>query len=190
LTLPPSVAFLDRDGTIIDDVAYIARPEQVRLVPGAAEAIARLNALGVPVIIITNQSGIARGLLTVDDYRAVHERMIDALAERGAHIDATFYCPHHPEFSGPCACRKPGTELFEQALREMSLSPSRAIFAGDRWRDVAPADVLGGRKFLIGSSHTPRVEIDRGEREGVLFPSLAAAVESMLQGLSSDGEDD
>ena len=93
-------AFLDRDGTIIEDVNYISRPERVRLRPGAAEGIALLNQSGVAVVVVTNQSGIARGMFTVADYEAVHDRMAEVLAEHDAHIDASYYCPHHPSVSG------------------------------------------------------------------------------------------
>src|SRR5689334_23753350 len=114
-------AFLDRDGTIIEDVNYIARPEQVRLRPLAAEAIALLNRNDVAVVVITNQSGIARGMFTVADYEAVSDRVDAILAEQGAHIDGSYYCPHHPDYSGPCNCRKPGRLLFDQAIAELDL---------------------------------------------------------------------
>jgi len=97
-----TAVFLDRDGTIIDDEHYIADPNLVRLRPGAAEAIAQLNGASIPVIVITNQSGIARGLLTRSDYDRVAARLDELLAQRGARIDATYVCPHHPEFDEAC----------------------------------------------------------------------------------------
>src|SRR5690349_1158309 len=95
-------AFLDRDGTIIEDVNYISRPDQVRLRPNAAEAIALLNEHGVPVVVVTNQSGIARGMFTVADYEAVRDRVAQVLGAHGARIDASYFCPHYPAVSGPC----------------------------------------------------------------------------------------
>src|SRR5512134_413953 len=94
-------AFLDRDGTIIEDVNYIARAEDVRLLPGADEAIRLLNDAGVAVVVITNQSGIARGLVTPAQYESVCRRVDEVLATGGARLDATYYCPHHPDITGP-----------------------------------------------------------------------------------------
>src|SRR5580704_3094741 len=117
----PSVVFLDRDGTIIHDAHYIARPEQVLLLDGAAEAIAQLNRAKIPVILITNQSGIARGYLTVADYERVHARLTELLAQYNAHLDAAYYCPHDPDNIPPCSCRKPAPLLFQQAIKEHQL---------------------------------------------------------------------
>jgi D-glycero-D-manno-heptose 1,7-bisphosphate phosphatase len=105
-------AFLDRDGTIITDVSYIARPEDVRLVPGATTAIRRLNDNGIPVVVVTNQSGIAQRKFTTADYEAVRARVTELLAADHATIDAEYYCPHHPAMTGPCDCRKPARLLF------------------------------------------------------------------------------
>ncbi len=153
--------FLDRDGTIIRDTDYVARPEEVELLPGAAAAIARLNRAGVPVIIVTNQSGIARGLLTREDYEQVHARMAELLAAEHASIAATYVCPHAPGAAGEplCGCRKPGPLLYEQASRDHELDLARSFFAGDKWRDVAPALVFGGTGVLI--PHDPTSDEDR-----------------------------
>ncbi len=101
------MVFLDRDGTIIRDTEYLSRPDDVELLPGAADAIRALNDAAVPVVVVTNQSGIARGYLSVAEYEAVAKRLDELLAARGARIDATYYCPHHPDFGGNCDCRKP-----------------------------------------------------------------------------------
>src|SRR6185312_12814288 len=95
-------AFLDRDGTIIRDASYVRDPADVELLPGAADAIRRLGARGVAVVVITNQSGIARGWLSVADYESVRGRMNDLLRAAGATVDASYMCPHHPDVSGPC----------------------------------------------------------------------------------------
>ncbi|HEX7239268.1 MAG TPA: HAD-IIIA family hydrolase, partial [Longimicrobiaceae bacterium] len=104
--LRPAV-FLDRDGTVIHDAHYLADPEGVRLLPGAAEAVARLNRAGVPVVLVTNQSGIGRGLFSEADFRAVQDRVEALLAAGGARIDAVYHCPHAPDADPPCDCRKP-----------------------------------------------------------------------------------
>ena len=150
----PGIVFLDRDGTIIEDANFIRDPDDVRVLPGAGEAIARLNASGIPVIVVTNQSGIARGLLTEAEYEAVRRRLDEILVEKGASIDRSYFCPHHPDVTGPCDCRKPGTRLFREALRDFHVSADRAAYIGDRWRDVAASQELGGRGILIASPMT------------------------------------
>lgn len=143
--------FLDRDGTLIEDTGYISDPAKVRLLPGAAAAVARLNAAGWRVIVVTNQSGIARGLITEAQYRAVEQRVDEMLAEHGARIDAHYFCPHLPEVTGPCDCRKPGAALYQEAARDFSLDLSQCWWVGDRVRDVEPAIALGGRGVLLAS---------------------------------------
>lgn len=171
-------AFLDRDGTIIHDAEYLGDPSRVQLLRGAPAAIAQLNAAGLPVIVVTNQSGIARGLLSADDYERVRLRLDEKLAACSARIDATMMCPHHPDFTGPCECRKPGVLLYAQAAEAHGLDLARSVYIGDRWRDVAPAVHFGGRGFLLRSGaatdedfaraeRAPRVEIANSLREAV-----------------------
>jgi len=174
----PSVVFLDRDGTIIKDVKYISRPEQVELVEGAAEAIARVNAVLVPVVVATNQSGIGRGYFTLADYESVKQRVEDLLAERGAHVDATYYCPHKPEDG--CRCRKPDTEMFEQAAADLGIELGKALFIGDRWRDVEPSLRFGAHGVLIPAERTPPDEIERAKSDARVADSLATALDWYL----------
>ncbi|HXG70259.1 MAG TPA: HAD family hydrolase [Gemmatimonadaceae bacterium] len=181
----PAAVFLDRDGTIIEDVHYIKSPEQVRTIPGAPTAIGRLNRAGIAVIVVTNQSGIARGLLTADDYEAVRAHLDALLADAGAHIDESYYCPHHPDVTGPCDCRKPATKLFEDAMRHFALQPDEVAYIGDRWRDVAPARALGGRGILIPSAMTTASDLQKAAADSAqIAPTLGTAVE-MLLGLTS-----
>ena len=181
-TVARAAAFLDRDGTIIDDAHYIADPDLVRLRPGAAEAIARLNRAHIPVIVVTNQSGIARGMFSQADYERVASRMTELLANERAHIDATYVCPHHPDFGGPCECRKPGTLLFQHAAAEHALDLARSTYVGDRWRDVAPGIALGGRPIMIVGVEARPDDRVRAERHGVeVVASLADAVDRILE---------
>jgi D-glycero-D-manno-heptose 1,7-bisphosphate phosphatase len=143
--------FLDRDGTIIEDSGYLNDPAGVRLLPGSAAAIRQLNSAGLPVIVVSNQSGIARGLLTIEQYRRVETRLEDLLSREGARLDAQYFCPHLPEVSGPCQCRKPGGLLYQQAAARLALDLARSWWVGDRLRDVLPADTFGGRGILIGT---------------------------------------
>ena len=188
-------AFLDRDGTIIHDANYIRDPDDVVLLPGVAAAIARLNRAGVKVVVVTNQSGIARGWLTTNDYDAVRRRIDELLARdaggEGARIDATYVCPHFPEISGPCDCRKPAVKLFREAIADLGIDASRSVFIGDRWRDVAPAATLGGRAILLDVSSTPPEDLARAKAERLpTASSLADAVDQFLDALpaSSGGQ--
>ena len=175
--------FLDRDGTIIRDANYISKPEQVELLPGAALAIRRLNDAQVPVVVVTNQSGIARGMFAESDYQLVRDRVTLLLSREGARVDATYMCPHHPDFTGPCECRKPGSLLFRQAAEELDVHPPSSWFIGDRLRDVLPAQELGGRGALVPSRDTPPEEVARARAEHAVDASLDAAVSRVLESL-------
>jgi D-glycero-D-manno-heptose 1,7-bisphosphate phosphatase len=172
-------ALLDRDGTIIVDRHYISDPSQVTLLAGAAEAIRLLAAAGVPTVVCTNQSGIARGLVSLEQYRAVRVAMDGLLEAEGARLIDSFVCPHHPDFTGPCECRKPGTLLFRQAAALHGLDLSRSLFAGDKYRDVGPASAFGGAGYLIRSDVTPVSDVERTEAQG------AAVVGSLLEAARS-----
>ncbi|HEU5357523.1 MAG TPA: HAD-IIIA family hydrolase [Gemmatimonadales bacterium] len=141
--------FLDRDGTLIEDTGYTARPEEVRLIDGAAAAVARINAAGYLAIVATNQSGIARGLITLEQYHAVAARTAELLAAQGARLDAQFFCPHYPDVTGPCDCRKPGVKLYRDADAQFGIDFARSVWIGDRLRDVEPARTLGGTGILV-----------------------------------------
>ena len=172
------VAFLDRDGTIIEDVHYIAHPDHVTLIDGAAHAIRALNRAGWAVVVITNQSGIGRGKLTEADYESVRARVDELVESQGAMIDRHYHCPHTPDEH--CECRKPGTLLHRRAIADLDLDASRLATVGDRWRDVEPALTLHGRGILVPSPDTPPEDLERVEREARLAPSLGAAVDIIL----------
>jgi D-glycero-D-manno-heptose 1,7-bisphosphate phosphatase len=142
-------AFLDRDGTIIEDTGFVRDADGVRLIRGSAEAIRRLNETGWVVVVVTNQSGIARGLLNRKDYDAVAAKIDALLAEQGARIDATFMCPHYPEITGPCDCRKPGLKHYLEAAERFGIDFTKSVFVGDRMSDLEPARALGGTGILV-----------------------------------------
>ena len=179
--LPP-IAFLDRDGTIIEDRHYPSDPDQVFLLPGAAEAIRLLNEADVKVVVVTNQSGIARGMYGVEDYERVAARLDALLAREGARADSTQFCPHHPDVSGPCDCRKPAPGMFIEGAGAVGRPTTGALFAGDRLRDVLPSVPLGGRGVLVPSVASPAEDLARAEREFEVAPSLLALVTSVLEG--------
>ena len=174
----PSAVFLDRDGTIISDVEFISRPEQVELIDGAAEAIARINAALVPVVVATNQSGIGRGFFSQADYERVDARMKELLSERGARIDATYFCPHRPEDGS--RCRKPDTLMFEWARDDLGIDLSSALFIGDRMRDVEPAFQFGARGVLVPADSTPSMDIANAEKSARVAKSLGEALDWFL----------
>lgn len=147
-TSRPAV-FLDRDGTIIEDTHFVASPDDARLMHGAAAGIARLNRAGYAVVVVTNQSGIARGIFTEATYQAIARRVEELLEQEGAHLAGQYHCPHLPEVSGPCECRKPGTLLYRRAAEELGLDLRRSWWIGDRLRDIAASRTLGGHGLLV-----------------------------------------
>ncbi|HEX3533671.1 MAG TPA: HAD family hydrolase [Gemmatimonadaceae bacterium] len=188
MTRLPDAFFLDRDGTVMEDAHYIKSPDQVRLIPGAAAAVKKINDAGIPVIVITNQSGIGRGIFTVKDYEAVKARFESLLALEGAHVDGSYYCPDHPAATGPSRCRKPATQMFEDAIRDFELDPANVVYIGDRWRDVAASRKLGGRGIMIASHMTTDEDRRKAEEDGIeTAPSLQEAVHMIFGLTEKDG---
>ena len=150
--------FLDRDGTLIEEVGYLDRKERVELYPYATDAIRALNRAGIPIVMVTNQSGVARGFFTeavVDD---VHQHIAALLGRSGAFIDKYYHCPHHPdgrvpEFAVVCDCRKPGRALVDRAARELGIDPAQSFTVGDRWVDIGLARTIGGRGILVRTGY-------------------------------------
>ena len=176
-------AFLDRDGTLMRDMHYPRDPDLVVLIDGAADAVRRLTDAGVVPVVVTNQSGIAQGMVSQAQYEAVRDRLDALLRAAGAEVAATYFCPHHPDFTGPCECRKPGTLLYRSAARELGLDLGRSLFVGDRWRDVQPGLELGGLGVLVPSEATPQADRERAAREATVLPTLGDAVELYLSSL-------
>lgn len=141
--------FLDRDGTLIEDTSFVRDPAEVRLIPGAVEAVARFNAAGWRTVVVTNQSGIARGLLSEHDYARVAAHVAELFAAGGARLDAQLHCPHHPDITGECRCRKPATGLYEDAIGRFGIDAGASWYIGDRLRDLLPAQVLGGTALHV-----------------------------------------
>jgi D-glycero-D-manno-heptose 1,7-bisphosphate phosphatase len=172
---PRRAVFLDRDGTIVEDPGYLHEPDKVRLLAGAAEALRQLRDAGYLVVTVSNQSGIARGLYAVADYTAVQQRLGELLAAHGAQLDASYFCPHHPQFTGPCECRKPGLKLFHDAQTALGIDFARSYWLGDRLSDVEPARPLGGRAILVGTGHGAGHGAQARALGIAVAPDLAAA---------------
>ncbi len=151
---PTRAVFLDRDGTIIEDVGYLARAEDIRLLPQAPQALRMLRDAGFALIVVTNQSAIARGWLTEEGLAQAHAELNRRLAAQGAAIDAFYYCPHLPgaaveRYSVTCRCRKPEPGLFERAASDRGLELRRSYAVGDSERDVEAGRRAGCRTILI-----------------------------------------
>lgn len=163
--------FLDRDGTINVEKDYMYRPEDFEFIDGVPEAIKTMNELGYKVIVITNQSGIARGYYTENDLQVLHQYIDQKLKEVGANIDAYYYCPHHPtegvgKYKVDCNCRKPKTGLYEQAILDYDIDTQKSWVVGDRIRDLIPADILGMNKALVLTGYGEN-EIKRAYEKGI-----------------------
>lgn len=151
--LRPAV-FLDRDGTVNEQMGYINHISRFYLLPDAARAIKLLNDHGIPVVVVSNQSGLARGYFPLSLLDEVHEKMNSMLAKAGAHIDGIYYCPHHPEakeeeFRKKCDCRKPRIGMLLRAAEEMDLDLSSSFLVGDRWSDIKCAERAGCDSVLV-----------------------------------------
>lgn len=171
--------FLDRDGTIIEDVGHLADPEKVTLIDGAAEVVAMANHRGIIVVIVTNQSGIGRGLFGWDSFIEVQDRMLRKLARNGAFVDAVFACPHHADGKPPYddsdhPCRKPNPGMLHRAASLLPLDLARSWMIGDRASDIAAArtaGLAGGLHVATGWGHWQE------ERDAALAESVPAAFE-------------
>ena len=162
--------FLDRDGTMNKAVPYCRHPEDFQLFPGTGRAIRLLNERGYKVIVITNQSGVARGYFTENTLGLIHQEMRNQLAAENARVDAIYYCPHHPDDN--CECRKPKPGLLRQAASEHGIDLTSSVMAGDKNTDVLAARAAGCVPVLIGP------EPDEPQSEGPLWaPDLYRAVE-------------
>jgi len=151
---PNRAVFLDRDGTINEEMGYINHIDRFALLPRTAEAIRLINASGLKAVVVTNQSGVARGMFPESLVGEVHRKMEDLLRAGRAYIDGIYYCPHHPDFGPPeyrkpCSCRKPATGLIERACNELNIDPTRSYMVGDRIMDVEFGHKIGAKGILV-----------------------------------------
>jgi D-glycero-D-manno-heptose 1,7-bisphosphate phosphatase len=179
--------FLDRDGTMIEDVGYLNRVEDIDFYPWTADAIRALNDAGLLVIVVTNQSAIARGFLTEPVLETVHAEIDRTLKAGGARITAYYYCPHHPDGTVPpyattCDCRKPAPGMVERAARDHGVDLSRSFVVGDKWLDVGLARATGARAVLVrtGSGGAEEAHPRAGLRADAVVDNLAAAASWIL----------
>jgi D-glycero-D-manno-heptose 1,7-bisphosphate phosphatase len=160
--MKPAV-FIDRDGTILDELGYVVPGSEIKIYPFSAPAIIKLSQAGFPVVVITNQGGIALGMYDHAFVDQTHSDLAAALAADGAEITAWYYCPHHPdgkvaEFTQVCECRKPGTKMLETAARELGLDLTQSWVVGDQWRDIELARRAGARGILVRTGYGAGLE--------------------------------
>jgi D-glycero-D-manno-heptose 1,7-bisphosphate phosphatase len=179
--------FLDRDGTMIVDVNYLSRVEDIAFFPWTVDAIRALNRAGFLVVVATNQSAIARGLLTEETLGAIHASIARTLEDGGAAVAAYYYCPHHPDgsvaqYATECDCRKPKAGLVERAARELGIDLSRSFVVGDRWGDVGLGTATGMQAVLVrtGDGTTDEHRPPPGVAADAVVDNLAAAASWIL----------
>ena len=184
--------FLDRDGVLIEEVSFLASMHHLALFPWTTDAIRALNRAGLPVVVVTNQSGIARGFFTAAFVDEVHREISARLGAGGARIDAYYYCPHHPdgrvaEYARTCDCRKPGRGLVDRAAHDLDLDPARSFVVGDKWSDIELARAAGARGVLVGTGHgaAEASRRDAGVAADAVVDNLAAAASWILTSLKS-----
>lgn len=176
---PRAGILLDRDGTIIADDGYVGSIDRVRFIHGSPEAIARFNRAGIPVAVVSNQAGVARGLYGIDDVARVHHYIAERLAGQGAHVNLFLYCPYHPDgvveaFARTSEDRKPGPGMAKAAQAALNLDLAASWVVGDRPEDIGLAEAIRASAIYLGSGGH--------ERPGVWpFPSLAAAAPFILE---------
>jgi D-glycero-D-manno-heptose 1,7-bisphosphate phosphatase len=180
--------FIDRDGTLVEDVGYLRRVEDIRFFPWTVDAIRALDRAGLTPVVVTNQSGVARGLLTEQRLEEIHAAMSRILDEGGARVRAYYYCPHHPDGSVPeyatvCGCRKPAAGLIERAARDLDLDPAKSFVIGDTWLDVGLARRIGAKAVLVRSGHGALAEANPAAdvKADAIVDNLAAAATWVLR---------
>jgi histidinol-phosphate phosphatase family protein len=179
-----SAVFMDRDGTINEEVSFLSRMEQLQLYPQSGEAIRLINAAGMKAIVVSNQSGIARGYFTEDFVRRVHDRINELLGAEGARIDGFYVCPHHPIhgqgiYKQDCDCRKPKPGMLLQAAREMNIDLARSYMVGDMLRDVQTGKNAGAKGVLVKTGYG--VNIVRTDMPAYIAGDILEAVQWILK---------
>ena len=184
--------FLDRDGTINVEKEYLHRPEELEFIPGVPQAIARLNRAGYLVVVVTNQSGVARGYFSVADVNRLHQVMQQRLSDEGAHIDAYYLCPHHPhkgldEYRLDCDCRKGKPGMLLQAAVDFSIDLSRSFMVGDKDADVLAGIAAGCRPYLVTTGYGERYRGFAVARNIMVGRDLVDVVDMILADSGSSG---
>jgi D-glycero-D-manno-heptose 1,7-bisphosphate phosphatase len=174
---------MDRDGTINEEIGYVLRPGELRLIPGAAEAIRRLRELGLGIVIVTNQSPVGRGWITPAELDAIHDRLRELLLEHGAEVDAIEACPHAPDEG--CGCRKPATGLVRRAASALGFDPSASFVVGDHAGDMAMGRSVGASTIFVLTGHGDEERAAAEAFADHVVEDLPAAAELIGRAISS-----
>lgn len=173
--------FLDRDGVLnADSEEFIKSPDELHLLPGVPESLARLSEAGYALIVVTNQSGVGRGLVSEEDLAAIHDRLRLAIEAEGGRLTAVYYCPHHPD--DRCVCRKPSPEMVRRAAREHHLDLQASFFVGDKPRDISCGAEAGCKTILVLSGLEKEYDPSRfPHKPDLVFQALPEAAEWILK---------
>jgi D-glycero-D-manno-heptose 1,7-bisphosphate phosphatase len=166
---------LDRDGTVIVERNYLSDPDQVELIPGAADALRRLAARGLGLVLVTNQSGIGRGYFDEARLAEIHQRLTGMLRKENVELDGIYVCPHHPDLA--CACRKPRTALALRAAEELGFDAAACFVVGDMASDVQLGRTLGATTLLVRTGHGAATLASGAPGADYVVPDLAAAAD-------------
>lgn len=170
---------LDRDGTVIAERNYLANPDQVELIPGAATSLRTLSQLGLGLIIATNQSGIGRGYFDQPTLAQVHERLCLLLEAEGVRLDGIYFCPHTPE--EVCHCRKPEVGMLEEAASQVGLDPAASFVVGDNWSDIELGSRVGATTLLVRTGYGSQVETDSSVKPDYVVDDITRAAAVIQQ---------
>ncbi|MBW1823854.1 MAG: HAD family hydrolase [Deltaproteobacteria bacterium] len=193
--------FMDRDGTISEEVGYLNELDQLRLIPKSVEAIKLINESGLMAIVITNQSGVARGYFTEEMVHRVHEKMEKLLDERDVHLDGIYHCPHHPEgvvesYRKTCNCRKPASGLLKKASKDHGIDLAASYIVGDKLIDIELAYKVGAKGILVltgyGKDELEKINDVPEIRPAYVADTLFDAAKWIINdlGVKSDGNPD
>lgn len=174
--------FLDRDGTVAEDIGYVRDPSKFTVFPWTGSAVRHINESGMAAVLVTNQSAIGRGLIDHALVGTVHELLVSSLRSAGARLDGLFYCPHHP--NDGCDCRKPNPGLLQRAGRELNLDLSRSFMIGDQHTDIRAGHAVGARTVLVLTGHGDaqrEANSESGVRPDYVAPTLEEAVRWVLE---------
>jgi D-glycero-D-manno-heptose 1,7-bisphosphate phosphatase len=180
---PRRYVLIDRDGTIIEECHYLSDPDQVRLIPGSAEAMRTLREQGLGMAIVTNQSGVGRGYFDLDRLEQINQRMCQLLASEGVHLDGIYFCPHTPD--DLCGCRKPQPGMIEQARKELGFEPARCMVVGDRETDIELGRNVGATTFLVRTGYGTETVNNRSANPDYIADNLldaARLITSLISG--------
>jgi len=178
--------FLDRDGTLNYDPGYLKIAADLKLLPGVGPALARMKRAGARLVVVTNQSGVGRGMITLKDLEAIHARLQGLLEQEQAELDAIYFCPHHP--NDGCHCRKPNAGMVERAVSELQLDLRRSYMIGDHARDIQLAQRVGAKAILITSGSVDQQALDRLKAEQVMPDTVAKSMAEAVDWILNDAK--